>query len=383
MSNKKYQIAVLPGDGIGPEVCTQAVEVLKTVGELFHHEFAFTTVLCGGAAYDAHKSHLPQSTIDTVAASDAVLFGSVGGPTDAQEDPKWKDAEKNCLLGLRKNFQLAVNIRPAKIYSMLPDLSPLKPSIVANGVDMVIVRELVSGIYFGEHRTDGDTAVDVMKYTEAESLADMWECCCTNTIERVKQIAKPMKFAFETAINVTLRSKRLTVVDKANVLDCSRLWRKVAKDVSKNYPEVKLDFMYIDNAVMQLIRSPSQFDVIVTGNMFGDILSDAASVLPGSLGLMPSASLGDKVHLFEPIGGSAPDIAGKDLANPIAQILSAALLLRYSFQMEAEAQLIEKAVDQVLLEGVRTGDLTEDKSAAVGTKAMGAAIIAKIKALHQ
>ncbi|EGZ07933.1 putative dehydrogenase [Phytophthora sojae] len=361
MSGKTYKIAVLPGDGIGPEVCDQAVQVLQTVGALFQHDFAFTTALCGGAAYEQHQTHLPQSTVDTVAASDAVLFGSVGGPTDAQEDPKWKDAEKNCLLGLRKNFQLAVNIRPAKIYSMLPDLSPLKPSIIANGVDMVIVRELVSGIYFGEHATNGDMATDVMKYTEAE-------------------IAKPMRFAFKTAMN---RSKRLTVVDKANVLDCSRLWRKVAKDVAKDFPEVQFDFMYIDNAVMQLIRNPSQFDVIVTGNMFGDILSDAASVLPGSLGLMPSASLGDKVHLFEPIGGSAPDIAGKDFANPIAQILSAALLLRYSFQMEAEAQHIEKAVEHVLLDGVRTGDLTKDKAAVVGTKAMGAAIIAKIKALHQ
>ncbi|KAF1791944.1 Isopropylmalate dehydrogenase-like domain [Phytophthora cactorum] len=317
------KIAVLPGDGIGPE----------TASELFQHQFAFTTALCGGAAYEEHKTHLPQSTVDTVASSDAVLFGSVGGPTDAQEDPKWKDAEKNCLLGLRKNFQLAVNIRPAKIYSMLPDLSPLKPSIIANGVDMVIVRELVSGIYFGEHSTNGDTPLT-------------WCICCD------EQIAKPMRFAFETAMN---RAKRLTVVDKANVLDCSRLWRKVAKDVAKDYPKVQFDFMYIDNAVMQLIRNPSQFDVIVTGNMFGDIL------------------LGDKVHLFEPIGGSAPDIAGKDFANPIAQILSAALLL---------PQLIEKAVEQVLLDGVRTGDLTKDQSVVVGTKTMGAAIIAKMKALH-
>ncbi|TDH70042.1 hypothetical protein CCR75_005179 [Bremia lactucae] len=359
MPSKTYKIAVLPGDGIGPEVCDQAVQVLQTICELYQHQFEFLPALCGGAAYEHHKTHLPQSTIDTVAASDAVLFGSVGGPTDAQEDPKWKDAEKNCLLGLRKNFQLAVNIRPAKIYSMLPDLSPLRPNIVVNGVDMVIIRELVSGIYFGEHETNGDTATDVMKYTKAE-------------------ITKPMRFAFETAMK---RSKKVVVVDKANVLDCSRLWRKVAKEVATEYPDVHLDYMYIDNAVMQLIRDPTQFDVIVTGNMFGDILSDAASVLPGSLGLMPSASLGDKVHLFEPIGGSAPDIAGKDLANPIAQILSGALLLRYSFEMEAEAQLIEKAVEHVLLDGVRTGDLTKDKANVVGTKAMGAAIIAKMKFL--
>ncbi|KAF0768015.1 hypothetical protein AaE_002819, partial [Aphanomyces astaci] len=198
---------------------------------------------------------------------------------------QWKDAEKNCILGLRKNFNLAVNIRPAKIYAMLPDLSPLKPSIVAAGVDMVIVRELVSGIYFGEHSTENGVARDVMKYSEDE-------------------IRVPMKFAFETAMG---RTKKLTVVDKANVLDCSRLWRKVAKDIALEYPSVSVEFVYIDNAVMQLIKNPSQYDVIVTGNMFGDILSDAASVLPGSLGLMPSASLGDHIHLFEPIGGAAPD----------------------------------------------------------------------------
>ncbi|KAF0689892.1 Aste57867_18688 [Aphanomyces stellatus] len=358
-----HKIAVLPGDGIGPEVCDEAVRVLKLVGSLFQHKFEFHHALCGGAAYDEFKNHLPQSTVDLVKSCDAVLFGSVGGPIDAQETPKWKDAEKNCILGLRKNFNLAVNIRPAKIYSMLPDLSPLKPSIVEAGVDMVIVRELISGIYFGEHSTDVENGIarDVMKYSEDE-------------------IRVPMKFAFETALH---RTKKLTVVDKANVLDCSRLWRKVAKEVAQDYPTVALDFVYIDNAVMQLIKNPSQYDVIVTGNMFGDILSDAASVLPGSLGLMPSASLGDHIHLFEPIGGSAPDIAGKGIANPIAQILSGALLLRYSFHMEKEAALIEKAVDNVLVKGVRTGDLTRDRSegAVVGTKGMGDAIVAEVEAL--
>ncbi|KAJ0400952.1 hypothetical protein ATCC90586_007613 [Pythium insidiosum] len=359
-ATKTHRIAVLPGDGIGPEVCAEAQRVLETTASLFGHSFVFEHALCGGAAYDAHQSHLPQATIDTVARADAVLFGSVGGPPDAQEHPKWKDAEKNCLLGLRKNFNLAVNIRPAKIYSMLPDLSPLKPSIIANGVDMVIVRELISGIYFGEHATKDGVATDVMRYTEDE-------------------IRVPLRFAFETARH---RAKKLTVVDKANVLDCSRLWRKVAKEVqAAEFSDVALEFMYIDNAVMQLIKNPSQFDVIATGNMFGDILSDAASVLPGSLGLMPSASLGDRVHLFEPIGGSAPDIAGQGVANPIAQILSAALLLRYSFHMEAEAQLIERAVEHVLQDGVRTGDLTRDRASAVGTKAMGDAIIAKMHAL--
>ncbi|RHY05767.1 hypothetical protein DYB36_002050 [Aphanomyces astaci] len=378
MSQSGYKIAVLPGDGIGPEVCEQAVRVLTLVGSLFQHKFEFTHALCGGAAYDEFKSHLPQSTVDIVKASDAVLFGSVGGPIDAQETPKWKDAEKNCILGLRKNFNLAVNIRPgrqipflpesrslhqgiAKIYAMLPDLSPLKPSIVAAGVDMVIVRELVSGIYFGEHSTENGVARDVMKYSEDE-------------------IRVPMKFAFETAMG---RTKKLTVVDKANVLDCSRLWRKVAKDIALEYPSVSVEFVYIDNAVMQLIKNPSQYDVIVTGNMFGDILSDAASVLPGSLGLMPSASLGDHIHLFEPIGGSAPDIAGKGIANPIAQILSGALLLRYSFHMDKEAALIEQAVNNVLEQGVRTGDLTHDRAdKTVGTTAMGDAIVAQIQALH-
>ncbi|OQS03765.1 3-isopropylmalate dehydrogenase [Thraustotheca clavata] len=360
MSNS-YKIAVLPGDGIGPEVCAEAVRVLQTISELFKHDFQFHHALCGGAAYTEHKNHLPQSTIDLVKQCDAVLFGSVGGPTDAQEDPKWKDAEKNCILGLRKNFNLAVNIRPAKIYSMLPDLSPLKPTIVQAGVDMVIVRELISGIYFGEHSTKDGVARDVMIYSEEE-------------------IRVPVKFAFETARN---RSKRLTVVDKANVLDCSRLWRKVTKEVAASYPDVAFDFMYIDNAVMQLIKNPSQFDVIVTGNMFGDILSDAASVLPGSLGLMPSASLGEKIHLFEPIGGSAPDIAGKGIANPIAQILSGALLLRYSFKMEKEAALIEKAVNAVLESGLRTGDLTRDRSNVVGSKAMGDAIVHQIQTLYR
>jgi 3-isopropylmalate dehydrogenase len=245
------------------------------------------------------------------------------------------------------------------VYPYLSHLCPLKPSIIGAGVDMLIIRELVGGIYFGEHRREGDKAFDVMEYS-------------------VALITPPVKFAFEAA---RLRRKKVTVVDKANVLECSRLWREVARDVAKNYPDVELDFMYVDNAAMQIIQKPSFFDVIATGNMFGDILSDAASVLPGSLGLMPSASLGDRVHMYEPSGGSAPDIAGKGVANPIGQILSGALMLRYSFQMEAESACIEAAVETVLKSGKLTSDLMEDdkKSSAVSTSAIGDAVVSNMK----
>lgn len=403
-----YTIAVLPGDGIGPEVCAEAVKVLKTIADNHVQDTSFTFVqaLCGGAAYEQYGHHLPQETLDMITTeADAILFGSVGGPTSDQHLAKWQNAEKNCILGLRETFGLAVNVRPAKIYPELASLSPLKPEISsAKPVDMVIIRELVSGIYFGTHSTseDGRVATDVMRYS-------------------VEEIQKPLRFAFEAA---KLRQGKLTVVDKANVLDCSRLWRKVAREMgAQEYPDIDLSFMYvwfdrrnsekysekysirysekystihlniqmlhryIDNAVMQVIRNPAQFDVIVTGNMFGDILSDAASVLPGSLGLMPSACLASvsstnssskNIHLYEPIGGSAPDIAGKGVANPIAQILSAALMLRYSFQMEAQAQLIEQAVEMVLTEGkVLTGDL----GGSATTQEMGDTIVAKIKTL--
>jgi 3-isopropylmalate dehydrogenase len=386
-------VSVLPGDGIGEEVCDEAIKVLDTIAKLGQHKFTFKHALAGGAAFDVHKNHLPASTIATCRASDAILFGSIGGPASAQGETKWMNAEKNAVLGIRNAFNLAVNVRPATVYPFLSHLSPLKKEIIDKGVDMVIIRELVGGIYFGEHKTEGDWAHDIMKYTEA-------------------QIRVPVKFAFELAMT---RKKTLTVVDKANVLDCSRLWRKVAAEVHRDYPEVKMEYMYIDNAVMQVIRNPSHFDVIVTENLFGDVLSDAASVLPGSLGLMPSASLGDQgIHLYEPIGGSAPDLEvhththtythtrtrararthtythththththahahththtqGLDKANPIAQILSAALMLRYSccytvvtlplhchstvvtlslhrysFKMEWEATMIEEAVGQV------------------------------------
>lgn len=358
-------IAVLSGDGIGPEVMAEALKVTKKVAELYGHNFTFVDHKVGGAAWAASEaagatpSHLPTATVEGCAKSDAILFGSVGGPVDAQNEPRWKDCEKNALLGLRKRFNLATNLRPSKVYPFLDHLCPLKPSIIGSGVDMLIIRELVGGIYFGEHKREGDKAWDVMEYT-------------------VEGIKKPMIFAFEAAM---LRGKKVTVVDKANVLECSRLWREVARDVAKGYPEVTLDFMYIDNACMQVIQKPSFFDVVATSNMFGDILSDAASVLPGSLGLMPSASLGDGLHMYEPSGGSAPDIAGKGVANPIAQILSAAMMLRYSFNLEQEAAAIESACEEVLKSGKLTGDLLEEskRASAVSTSAVGDAVVSFLK----
>ncbi|KAJ1621749.1 3-isopropylmalate dehydrogenase [Pavlovales sp. CCMP2436] len=353
------KIAVLPGDGIGPEVMAEALKVLGAVEKLSSARFACETHLIGGAAYDAHGVHFPDSTREACGKSDAILFGSIGGPTEESDLPKWANAERNALLGLRKAFTLAVNLRPATVYPMLASLSPLRPDIIAEGIDILVVRELVGGIYFGEHKTVGDRAFDVMEYTE-------------------DQIRTALKFGFEVAQK---RRKHLTVVDKANVLDCSRLWRKVANEMKGSYPDVKMDFMLVDNAAMQIIKKPAFFDVLCTENMFGDILSDAASVLPGSLGLMPSASLGTSVHLYEPSGGSAPDIAGKGVANPIAQVLSAALMLRYSFSMEKEAVLIESAVTAVLGDGLRTGDIALKGEKTVSTSQMGDAIVAKMHAM--
>jgi len=355
LADKK--IAVIAGDGIGPEVVDEAVRVLKTTADLYKHRFEFIPALAGGAAFDVHGVHMPKETLKTCENSDAILFGSVGGPVNEHHLPNWKDSEKNTILGLRGAFQLAVNVRPAKLFPFMAHISPLRPDIVAKGVDLVIIRELIGGIYFGEHKTEGDTAIDVMKYT-------------------VQQIKIPLEFAFKAA---RLRRKKLTLVDKANVLDCSRLWRKVAKDLHAQNTDIALDFMYIDNASMQIIQNPSQFDVIVTENLMGDILSDVASVIPGSLGLMPSASLGNRVNLYEPIGGTAPDIAGKNIANPVAQILSAAMMLRYSFGMEEEAKAIERAVYGALEDGVRTADIVKEKERGVSTKEMGEEVVKRIK----
>ncbi len=354
-----YQIAVIPGDGIGPDVVEQTLKVMDKVGEKFGHTFNYTKVLAGGCAIDATGACLPQETIDICKASDAVLLGAVGGW-------KWDNLPgdqrpERALLGLRKALGLFANLRPALLFEQLADASPLKPEILAGGLDIVVVRELTGGIYFGEkgHRdTDlGPAAYDIEQYAEGE----------------VRRIAK---VAFDMAMK---RSKHVTSVDKANVLESSRLWRHVVAEVAQDYPEVTLDNLYVDNAAMQLVRNPRQFDVIVTSNIFGDILSDEASQITGSIGMLPSASLAEgNFGMYEPVHGSAPDIAGQDKANPMATILSAAMMLRYTFGLVAEADAIENAVKSVLDQGYRTPDLYAGQGTQVGTAQMGDLIAAAI-----
>lgn len=347
-----YKLAVIPGDGIGPDVVEQTLLVLDKVGEKFGHTFQYHKVLAGGCAIDATGGCLPQETIDVCKASDAVLLGAVGG---------WKwdtlpgDQRPECaLLGLRKALGLFANLRPALLFEQLADASPLKPEILAGGLDIVVVRELTGGIYFGEKGvkdTDlGPAAYDIEQYAE----------------EEVRRIAK---VAFDMSMK---RSKHVTSVDKANVLESSRLWRRVVTEVAKDYPEVTLDHLYVDNAAMQLVRNPRQFDVIVTSNIFGDILSDEASQITGSIGMLPSASLAQgNFGMYEPVHGSAPDIAGQDKANPMATILSAAMMLRYTFGLGQEADAIENAVKSVLDQGYRTPDLFAGEGTLVGTAEMG------------
>ena len=354
-----YQIAVIPGDGIGPDVVEQTLKVMDKVGEKFGHTFNYTKVLAGGCAIDATGACLPQETIDICKASDAVLLGAVGGW-------KWDNLPgdqrpERALLGLRKALGLFANLRPALLFEQLADASPLKPEILAGGLDIVVVRELTGGIYFGEkgHRdTDlGPAAYDIEQYAEGE----------------VRRIAK---VAFDMAMK---RNKHVTSVDKANVLESSRLWRRVVAEVAQDYPEVTLDNLYVDNAAMQLVRNPRQFDVIVTSNIFGDILSDEASQITGSIGMLPSASLAEgNFGMYEPGHGSAPDIAGQDKANPMATILSAAMMLRYTFGLGAEADAIENAVKSVLDQGYRTPDLYAGQGTQVGTAQMGDLIAAAI-----
>lgn len=348
----EYKLAVIPGDGIGPDVVEQTLLVLDKVGEKFGHTFHYHKVLAGGCAIDATGGCLPQETIDVCKASDAVLLGAVGG---------WKwdtlpgdQRPERALLGLRKALGLFANLRPALLFEQLADASPLKPEILAGGLDIVVVRELTGGIYFGEKGfkdTDlGPAAYDVEQYAE----------------EEVRRIAK---VAFDMAMK---RSKHVTSVDKANVLESSRLWRRVVAEVAQDYPEVTLDNLYVDNAAMQLVRNPRQFDVIVTSNIFGDILSDEASQITGSIGMLPSASLAKgNFGMYEPVHGSAPDIAGQDKANPMATILSAAMMLRYTFGLLAEAEAIENAVKAVLDQGYRTPDLYAGEGTLIGTAEMG------------
>ena len=336
-----FNIALIKGDGVGPEIITGAVKVLEVIAEKYGHNFNFNEYLAGGAAIDATGVPLPQETIDGCKASDSVLFGAIGGP-------KWDSMPghlrpEKALLGLRTELGLFTNLRPAKIYPALAGASTLRPDIIAKGFDMVIVRELTGGIYFGERgRRDG-------KYgPEAYDT----ECYSVMEVERIARVA------FETAMK---RNKKVTSVDKANVLESSRLWRETVHRIAEEYPEVEVVDMYVDNAAMQLVREPSAFDVVVTSNMFGDILSDEASQITGSIGLLASSSLGSsKCGFYEPIHGSAPDIAGKNIVNPIATILSAAMMLRYSFDLEEEADCIEAAVNKVIEDGLRTADIIGD-----------------------
>lgn len=352
------KIAVLSGDGIGPEVMAEALKILDVISKKSGVKFDFTEGYVGGIAYDKTGSPLPEETIKICENADAILFGSVGGPKWESLPPE-KQPERGALLPLRKHFGLFANLRPVKIFPALAEASSLKNEIVKDGLDIVFFRELTGGIYFGQPKKisdDGNSAIDTMAYN----------------VDEIRRIAIK---AFEAA---RIRTKRLCSVDKANVLMTSVLWRKVVTEVHNDFKDVELSHMFVDNAAMQLVRTPSQFDVILTENMFGDILSDEAAMLTGSLGMLPSASINEKgFGLYEPIGGSAPDIAGKGIANPIAQILSTALLLRYSFSMDKEAKLIENAVAKTLDSGIRTGDIAgNDKNVKiVNTAGMGKAIL--------
>lgn len=354
-----YKIAVLPGDGIGAEIVPEALKVLEAITEKYGHQFQYTEGLIGGAAIDVKGEPLPEETLQLCRESDAILLGAVGGP-------KWDNLpvhlrpEAGALLPLRKALGLYANLRPAMLYPALAEASTLKKEIV-EGIDMMVIRELTGGLYFGdklrENLANGQQrAVDTLVYT-------------TEEIERIGRLA------FETARK---RGKRLCSVDKANVLESSRLWRETMTQLAQEYPDVELTHMYVDNCAMQLVRWPKQFDVIVTENMFGDILTDQASMLTGSIGMLASASIGGQVALYEPSHGSAPDIAGQNKANPIATVLSAAMMLRYSFDLETEAKDIEAAVVKVLNQGYRTGDLMQPGMKLVGTAEMGSLIRAEM-----
>jgi 3-isopropylmalate dehydrogenase len=358
---KSYRVAVLPGDGIGPEIVREALKVFGVVTGRTGVRFVLQEGLAGGAAYDRFGTPLPEEVMQLALASDAVLLGAVGGP-------KWESLDYSVrpergLLGLRSGLGLYANLRPVVVFEDLIDASPLKPDVV-RGIDLMIVRELLGDAYFGKPRgvrieNGRRIGINTMVYTE----------------EEIRRIAK---VGFDLARS---RRKKLLSVDKANVLEMTELWRDVVTEVGRDYPEVELTHMYVDNCAMQLIRNPGQFDVIVTTNMFGDILSDEASMLTGSLGMLPSASLGAKTAMYEPSHGSAPDIAGKGVANPLATILSVAMMLRHSFAMAAEADHVEKAVRRVLKEGFRTADIRQAGARIVGTTEMGDLVVERLRAL--
>ena len=364
----ELKIAVLPGDGIGPEVIAEAVGVLEAVGRRFGHSFDLETGRVGGNAIDDFGTPLPDETVELCLRSDAILFGAVGGPK--WDDPNAETRPEDGILAIRKNLGLFANLRPVKVYPSLINASPIKPALL-EGVDMIVLRELTGGLYFARPKRrwttkTGRRGVDTLRYTERE-------------IERVVRVA------FELARG---RRKRLTSVDKANVLETSRLWRQVTEEVHADYPDVDLEHILVDAAAMALIRNPASYDVIVAENMFGDILTDEASVLSGSMGMQPSASLAgltgvtekadESVSLYEPIHGSAPDIAGQGKANPIGMILSAAMMLRHSFGLEEEAQAVESAVEGVLAEGYRTPDIAGDGGETVGTRRMGEVVAGRV-----
>ena len=359
----EYRIAVIPGDGIGPEIVTEAKKVLDRVGQVFGHTFHYTEVDMGGVSIDKYGVPLTKEALETAKNSDSVLLGAVGGHVG---NSRWYDVAPELrpeagLLAIRKGLNLFANIRPACLYDGLEDACSLKREIIGDGFDMVIVRELTGGLYFGERHTEEVNGVmqatDTLVYNETE----------------IRRVAVK---AFETAMK---RKKKVTSVDKANVLDSSRLWRKVVAEVAADYPEVALENMLVDNCAMQLVMDPGQFDVILTENMFGDILSDEASMITGSIGMLSSASLNEgKFGLYEPSHGSAPDIAGKGIANPIATILSAAMMLRFSFDLDKEAEAVENAVKKVLAGGYRTADIMAEGMKQTGTKEMGDLICSQI-----
>lgn len=352
----KFTVALIPGDGIGPDIVKEAVRVLDAVALTYGHEVTYKHLIAGGEAIDQTGQPLPEETLKEASSSDAVLLGAVGGP-------KWDNVPSSlrpekALLGLRGGMGLFCNLRPALLYSQLADACPLRSELVEGGLDVMVVRELTGGIYFGKRGRSEDGAYDTMSYTKSE-------------IERIA------RKAFEIAMK---RKKKVTSVDKANILETSRLWRATVEEVAKDYPEVELNHLYVDNASMQLIRNPKQFDVILTENMFGDILSDEASMITGSIGMLPSASLrSDSFGMYEPIHGSAPDIAGQDKANPLATILSVAMMLRYTFSLQKEADAVEEAVRKTLDDGWRTADIFSEGTKLCGTRAMGDAVVGNIR----
>lgn len=357
----RYRIAVLPGDGIGPEVMEQALRTLRAVGQAYGHEFAVTFGHIGGTAYEEYNCHLPEETIALCQTSDAVLFGSVGGPVIEQYQKKWKNCEANSILALRRHFRFNVNYRPVRLLPELETLCPLKREVIGNGIDMLFIRELLGDAYFGRKETFSHggqrVAIDESIYTE-------------------EQVVAAARAAFASAKS---RRFKVTTVDKANVLATSRLWRSVVREIAKENPAVELEELLVDNFAMQLLKRPADFDVVVTPNMFGDILSDEAAALAGSLGLLASASMNDNgFGLYEPPGGSAPDIAGRGIANPLGQIQSVALMLRFSLGLDQEAKAIDLSVDSTLRDGFRTADIYRGPGTLVDTKAMGDQVLARL-----